>query len=78
MFKDEGEYNLLQTRYPGYLTFKIAEDRPDLRLKIQCIRGSSRHIRLAPELAGAHYGLSWETIADAWKGHKPARYKRTR
>jgi len=76
MFEHEGEYNLLQTRYPGYLTFKIAQDRPDLKLKIMCVRGSARHIRLAQELAAAHYGLSPATIAAAWKRHKPDRYKR--
>jgi len=77
MFEDEAEYDLLQTRHPGYLTFKIAEERPDLKRKILCIRGSARHIRLAHELAGAHYGLSPQTVADAWKDHKPTRYKRT-
>jgi hypothetical protein len=44
--------------------------------KIMNIRGSVRHFRLAQELAAAHHGLSWETIADAWKKHKPRRYKR--
>ena len=76
MLEDEAEYSLLQRRYPGYLTFKIAQDRPDLKMKIMNIRGSVRHFRLAQELAAAHHGLSWETIADAWKKHKPPRYKR--
>jgi hypothetical protein len=76
MFEDEREYNLLQTRYSEFLTFKIAKDRPDLKTKVQCIRGSARHIRLAQEIAAAHYGKSRETIADAWKDHKPPQYKR--
>jgi hypothetical protein len=75
MFEDEAEYKVLQKGYPDFLTFRIAENRPDLRMKVRCIRGSVRHIRLAQELAGAHFGLSWQTIAGVWKHHKPTQYK---
>lgn len=75
MFEDEAEYNELRNRYSDFLTVAIAGKRPDLKQKILCIRGSVRHIRLAQEIAAAHYGLSRETIADAWKRYKPAQYK---
>lgn len=76
MLEDEQEYDLLQNRYPGYLCFQIAKARPDLKMKILFIRGSARHIRLAQELAAAHYGLSLETMKAAWKHQKPVQYKR--
>ena len=76
MFEDESEYNRLRTLYPGFLTFRIAEERPDLKVKVLSIRGSTRHIRLAQELAAAHHGRALATIQDDWKDHKPAGFKR--
>jgi hypothetical protein len=76
MFEDEPEYRRLSKQYPNYLTFKIAENRPDLKLKIIAIQGSSRHIRLAQELAAANHGRALSTIQDDWKHFKPSEYKR--
>jgi hypothetical protein len=78
MLGDEPEYGRLREQYPQFLTFKIAEDRRDLKLKILSIRGSTRHIRLAQELAAAHHGRELSTIQDDWKDHKPAEFKRQR
>ena len=50
MFEDEAEYNRLRAQYTSFLTFTIADERPDLKLKVLAIRGSTRHIRLAQEL----------------------------
>jgi hypothetical protein len=76
MFEDEAEYARLRHQYPEFLTFKIAEERSDLRMKIIAIRGSTRHIRLAQELAAAHHGRQLSTIQDDWKNFKPTEFKR--
>jgi hypothetical protein len=76
MFEDESEYQRLRDHYSEFLTFQIADRRPDLRMKVLAIRSSSRHIRLAQELAAAHYGRSFSTIEDDWKDHKPPKFKR--
>jgi hypothetical protein len=76
MFEDEAEYNELRARYPDFLTFKIAEGRPDLKMKVLAMRGSTRHIRLAQELAAAHHGRELSTIRDDWKDHKPPEFRR--
>lgn len=75
MFEDEAEYDQLRLQYPDFVAFKIADERPDLKLKILGIRGSTRHIRLAQEIAGAHHGRSVGTIIDDWKRHKPAKFR---
>jgi hypothetical protein len=76
MLEDEAEYNKLRAQYIEFLCFKIAENRPDLKLKILGIRGSVRHIRLAQELAGAHYGRQLSTIQEDWKNFKPEEFRR--
>jgi hypothetical protein len=75
---DEAEYNELRRQYPGFLTFKTAESRPDLKIKVLAMRGSTRHIRLAQELAAAYHGRELSTIQDDWKDHKPPEFKRQR
>ena len=77
MFEDESEYNRLREIYPSFLTFRIAGNRPDLKAKILAIQGSTRHVRLAQELAGAHYGRQLATIQDDWKDFKPAEFRRS-
>ena len=76
MLEAESEYEVLRKNYPGYLAFRIAGERPDLKMKILAIRGSSRHIRLAQELAAAHYGKSLATIQNDWKRSKPKEFRR--
>ena len=76
MFEDESEYQRLRDQYPDFLTFKIADERPDLKTKVLAIQGSTRHIRLAQELAGAHHERTLATIRDDWKDFKPAEFKR--
>ena len=78
MVEDDAEYEKLRVNYPDFLAFKIADKRPDLKLKILSIRGSVRHIRLAQELAAAQHGRELSTIQDDWKDHKPAEFKRIR
>ena len=74
----EREYALLSESHPDFLTFRIAEVRPDLKQKVVEIRSSSRPIRLAQELAAAHYGKALATIQDDWKRCKPAEFKLAR
>jgi hypothetical protein len=76
MMEDEAEYARLRANYPKYLAFEIADRRPDLKMKILNIRGSSRHIRLAQELAAAHHGRELWTIKDDWKRSKPQEFRR--
>jgi hypothetical protein len=76
MFEDETQYQVLRARYAEFLTFQIAEVRPDLKMKVLAIRGSTRHIRLAQEIAGAHHGRQLSTIQDDWKDHKPPEFRR--
>ena len=76
MMEDEAEYARLRANYPKYLAFEIADRRPDLKMKILNIRGSSRHIRLAQELAAAHHGRGLWTIKDDWKRSKPPEFRR--
>jgi hypothetical protein len=76
MIEDEGEYEQLRGQYSNFLVFKIAEQRHDLKMKILAIRGSTRHIRLAQELAAAYHGRELSTIQDDWKDHKPSEFKR--
>jgi len=78
MLEDESEYSRLRDQYPDFFTFKIAEQRPDLRTKVLAIQGSTRHVRLAQELAGAHHGRQLATIQDDWKDFKPSEFKRVR
>lgn len=73
---DDKEYKCLHDQYPDFLAFRIAETRPDLKKKILAIQGSSRHIRLAQELAAAHHGKTLSTIQDDWKDYKPAEFRR--
>jgi hypothetical protein len=77
MLGDAKGYDSLKDHYCDYLCFKIAEDRSDLKLKIQAIGDSMRHIRLAQELAGAHHGRELSTIQQDWKHYKPDRFKRS-
>jgi hypothetical protein len=77
MYETEADYQGLRAQYPDYLTFSIADERPDLKTKVLAIRGSTRHIRLAQELAGAYYGRALATIQDDWKACKPAEFKRS-
>lgn len=78
MFEDESEYEKLRSQYPNFLVFKIAESRPDLKLKLLSIRGSVRHIRLAQEFAAAQHGREFSTIQEDWKNFKPAEFRRAR
>jgi hypothetical protein len=75
MFEDRAEYDRLRLQYPDFLSFSVAERRSDLKQKILSIQGSSRHIRLAQELAAAHHGKSLYTIMDDWKDCKPGAFK---
>jgi hypothetical protein len=75
MFGDESEYARLCESHPDFLTFKIAQLRPDLKQKVVAIRNSSKHIRLAQELAAAHYSKALATIQDDWKRCKPAEFR---
>ena len=77
MLEDESEYNRLRVQYPDFLTFRIAEQRPDLKLKVLAIRASTRHVRLAQELASAHHGRELSTIQDDWKDFKPEEFRRS-
>ena len=76
MFDDESEYESLRAQYPEFLTFRISDSRPDLKRKVLAIQGSTRHIRLAQELAAAHHQRQVATIKDDWKDHKPPEFKR--
>jgi hypothetical protein len=76
MLEEESEYNSLRARYSDFLTFKIAERRPDLKTKILAIQSSTRHLRLAQQLAAAHHGRELSTIKDDWKRQKPTEFKR--
>jgi hypothetical protein len=76
MFEDDAEYERLHAQYPSFLTFKITDGRPDLKMKVLAIRSSTRHIRLAQELAAAHHGRQLATIQDDWKDYKPAEFRR--
>jgi hypothetical protein len=76
MFEDQSEYSRLRAMYPDFLTFKIAEQRHDLKTKVLAIQSSTRHVRLAQELAGAHHGRELSTIQDDWKDFKPIEFKR--
>ncbi len=78
IFEDEAEYTRLRAQYPVFLTFSIADKRPDLKQKVLAIRSSTRHIRLAQELAAAHHGRQLSTIQDDWKDHKPEEFKRNK
>lgn len=78
MIEDRKEYARLEIQHPEFLSFKIAEKRPELKTKILAIRGSRRHIRLAEELAAAHHGRQLATIQDDWKDYKPAVFKNKR
>lgn len=71
----EGEYARLSGSHPDFLTFRIADLRPDLKQKVVEIRSSSKHIRLAQELAAAHHSKSVATIQDDWKRYKPVEFK---
>jgi len=75
MFGDESEYARLSESHPDFLTFRIASLRPDLKRKVIGIRSSSKHIRLAQELAAAHYSKALATIQDDWKRCKPAEFR---
>jgi hypothetical protein len=78
MFEDQKEYDSLRVRYPDFLAFVIAEQRPDLKTKLLAIRASTRHIRLAQEIAAAHHGRQLSTIRDDWKDFKPEEFKHPR
>jgi hypothetical protein len=75
MFEDDREYARLSESHPDFLTFKIAQLRPDLKRKVVVIRNSSKHLRLAQELAAAHYSKALATIQDDWKRCKPPEFR---
>jgi hypothetical protein len=76
MFEDESEYQRLRSQHPGFLSFNVADARPDLKRKILAIQGSPKHIRLAQEIAAAHHGCAVATIQDDWKDYKPPEFRR--
>ena len=72
----ESEYERLREKYPNFLTFKVAENDPDLKLKVQYLQGHPQHIRLAQELAAKLYVKSLNTIKIDWKKCKPKEFRR--
>jgi hypothetical protein len=72
----QSDYEQLQGEYSGFLTFKVAEQRKDLQLKVLNVQEHSRHYRLAQELAAAYHERELSTVQTDWKKHKPKRYRR--
>ena len=70
----EASYEELKEHHPDFLTFKVSEQRSDLKLKLVNIQRSTRHIRLAQELAAHYHGIVFETMKSDWKHHKPENF----
>ena len=78
MSADEDKYRSLSELHPDFLTFKITHLRPEMKRKVLVVQTSSKHVRLAQELAAVYYGKTVATIQDDWKRCKPACFKRLR
>lgn len=74
----ESDYDKLARENAHFLTFKIVRKHPGLKETLLNLQGNRRHIRLAQELAGAHWGRELNTIKTDWKKHKPAKYRLSR
>lgn len=74
----EADYRTLQQGHPGFLAFKIAAQRPDLRVKLVNIQDHQRHIRLAQELTAHYHGVEWSTMQTDWKKNKPKAFRARR
>ena len=72
----EADYIDLKEQHPDFLSFEIADQRKDLKLRLVNIQGHRRHIRLAQELAAAKHGKNLSTIQTDWKDHKPPEFRR--
>ncbi len=71
----ETAYTDLKEQHPDFLSFEIADQRKDLKLKLVNIQSHRRHIRLAQELAAAKHGRNLSTIETDWKRHKPRGFR---
>lgn len=75
MFGEQG-YDELKTKHPGFLTFGIADQREDLKLKLVNLQEHRQHIRLAQELAASFHGKQLSTIEKDWKRYKPSEFRK--
>ena len=76
MWYTDSDYARLAKAHPDFLTFKTATKSDDLRRKVQYVKDSRRHIRLAQEIVALETGRSLNTIQIDWKKHKPQAFKR--
>ncbi len=72
----EQNYDELKTKHPGFLTFGIADQRNDLKLKLVNLQEHRQHIRLAQELAASCHGKQRSTIEKDWKRYKPIEFRK--
>jgi hypothetical protein len=72
----EQDYGRLAKSYPEFLCFRIAEQQPKLRVKLENLQDHCQHVRLAQELAAAYHGVSVATAQTDWKKHKPRDFRK--
>ena len=71
----EASYEELKEHHPDFLTFKVSEERSDLKLLLVNIQRSKRHFRLAQQCAAHYHGKRFVTIKDDWKHNKPENFR---
>ena len=71
----EASYEELKEHHPDFLTFKVSEERSDLKLLLLNIQQSKRHFRLAQQCAAHYHGRQLETVESDWKHHKPENFR---
>jgi len=70
------DYPRLRELHPDFLTFRVCEKDPDLKLKLENIQGHQQFKRFAKEIVGAHFSRRYSTIEKDWKKHNPNRKPR--
>ena len=69
------DYDGLRRDHPGFLTFKIAGQHPDLKNLVLGLQNHKRYIRLAQQLAARKCARELSTVQTDWKRHKPHKYR---
>jgi len=75
MTGSDSDYDQLARKNNRSITFRVARQHEDLKLKVQNLQDHRRHIRLAQELVARKTGRELGTIQMDWKKHKPVKYR---
>jgi hypothetical protein len=71
----EADYESVRQQFPQFVTFRVCDAHPKLKLKLENIQEHRQRVRFAIEIVAAHYGRSFSTVEKDWKNRKPRKAK---